>query len=307
MELDLRKANELFHDLESERYDDKWGIIYDAESVERVTRKFARLTNGDFPAAAKTLEVGCGTGYVGLNLCLAGGIVGEYHASDISQGMLDACSRKAGELGVPVATSRCGLEELTFPDNTFDLVIGHAVLHHIPDVDRALSEIFRVLKPGGRMMIAGEPTVAGDLMGRFARCVTRNAVRGYTRAGGSFGGSKAKLREHPVADGENEAEGYEHIVDIHTFNPYRVCRQTRSAGFSEVRFEGEEFLSSFVGWMTRTVENTFSEENISWNWRVRAYNIYRRLSAADERLYRFVPAALCYNMLLFGRKPGGNG
>ena len=48
-------------------------------------------------------------------------------------------------------------EGIPYDDNTFDLVVGHAVLHHIPDVEKSLREVLRVLKPGGRFVFAGEP------------------------------------------------------------------------------------------------------------------------------------------------------
>ena len=61
-------------------------------------------------------------------------------------------------------------ERMPYDDNTFDVVVGHAVLHHIPDVEQAMREMLRVLKPGGRFVIAGEPTRIGD---RYARALGR--------------------------------------------------------------------------------------------------------------------------------------
>ena len=55
---------------------------------------------------------------------------------------------------------------LPYDDETFDLVVGHAVLHHIPDVELAMREVLRVLKPGGRFVFAGEPTQKGDWVAR---------------------------------------------------------------------------------------------------------------------------------------------
>ena len=304
MEVDLRKANELFHDVESDWYDSKWGIQYDADSAQRVRHKFEKLIGGTFPRAEKLLEVGCGTGYVGLNLCLSDNLIGELYACDISQGMVEACERNAAALGIGVSAKQSELEHLEYADGEFDMVIGHAILHHIPDIDGALAEIYRVLKPGGICMLAGEPTRMGDVMGRFARTATGTLVRLYVRLGGRFGGKRAELRPPPVSPEVEGVSRFEHVVDIHTFKPGEVCKVACSVGFAEARFESEELLSSFVGWITRTVENTLSDENLTYEWRNWSYHTYLRLNALDEKIYPYIPSSLFYNMLLYLKKPG---
>lgn len=305
MEIDLRKANELFHDVEAGRYDSKWGIQYDLENAGRVRAKFEKALGGEFPPVDRMLEVGCGTGYVGLNLSLYEGLIGELHACDISQGMVEACSAKAAELGLDVRARQSELEKLDYPDGMFDMVIGHAVLHHIPDVSRALAEIHRVLKPGGVCVLAGEPTRVGDVMGRVARNGTQAALRAYARLGGSFGGARARLRSPGSNGDEGEVREYEQVVDIHTFSPAKVCRLARRAGFAEARFEADEFLSSFVGWITRTIENTLEDDNITLGWRYWSYNTYIKLNRLDEVIYPYIPSAWFYNMLLYARKGRG--
>ena len=302
MGVDLREANELFHDVESNVYDDKWGILYDEENALRVRRKFEKLLKQPFPKVKKMLEVGCGTGYVGLNLCYTSGQVEELYACDISQGMVEACRENAARLGIEVHAKRSELEDLKYPDNQFDMVIGHAILHHIPDVEKAFSEIYRVLVPGGICMLAGEPTRMGDALGRLARRGTSLGIEWYANHGGFFGGLPAQLRSEPPPGDGDDVSDLESVVDIHTFSPALVCRQARSAGFSEVRFEAEELTSSFVGWITRTIENQLAEENLTFRWRYWSYNTYLRLSRLDDRIYRFVPTSWFYNMLLFLRK-----
>jgi ubiquinone/menaquinone biosynthesis C-methylase UbiE len=303
MEVDLRKANELFHDVESSSYDYKWGIQYDRDSALRVKHKFEKLLRGPFPHVDKLLEVGCGTGYVGLNLCLCDGLVGELNACDISQGMVDTCARNAEALGVQVKARQSELERLAYGDEEFDMVIGHAILHHIPDVRQALAEVYRVLKPGGICMLAGEPTRTGDIMGRAARIATTTVIKTYARLGGRFGGVRARLRPLDAPTDMDSAKQYEHVVDIHTFRPAEVCEIARSVGFAEARFESEELLSSFVGWMTRTIENTLSDENLTFGWRNWSYHTYLKLNDLDERIYPYLPSFLFYNMLLYMRKP----
>lgn len=92
------------------------------------------------------------------------------------------------------------------------------------------------------------------------------------------------------------------MVDIHTFHPRELCAMAREAGFREARFESEEFLSSFVGWIFRTVENSVSEDNISDRWRWGAYNTYKRVRSWDEKLYRYLPREWFYNLILCLRK-----
>lgn len=304
MDVDLRKANELFHDFESDSYDRKWGILYDQENARRVRRKFEKLLQGPFPHVGKLLEVGCGTGYVGLNLCLGGDLVDELYACDISQGMVDVCGKNADELDVRVHVKRSELEKLDYPDNQFDIVVGHAILHHIPDVRQGLAEIFRVLAPGGICMLAGEPTLNGDRLGRLARAATARAVEWYVARGGYFGGVPARLRGEASGGGECPgARRFEDVVDIHTFDPSEVCTLARSVGFCEARYESEELVSSFVGWITRTIDNRLEEENLTFRWRLWSYNTYLKLSRLDERIYRFLPSTWFYNMLLYLKKP----
>lgn len=208
-------------------------------------------------------------------------------------------------LGIEVRARQSELEHLAYPDEEFDMVIGHAILHHIPDIEKALAEIHRVLKPGGICMLAGEPTRMGDIMGQVARNGTQAALKLYTRLGGFFGGVPAKLRPSgSPTDDDHEIREFERVVDIHTFWPARVCRVARSAGFEEARFESDEFLSSFVGWITRTIENTLDEENITFRWRYWSYNTFLKLNRLDERIYPYIPSSWFYNMLLYARKQG---
>ncbi len=80
-------------------------------------------------------------------------------------------------------------EQLPFEDESFDLVFGHAVLHHIPDLERAFAEFHRVLRPGGVVAFAGEPSRYGDRLaavpkraGMLVAPAWRGAVRASRRA-----------------------------------------------------------------------------------------------------------------------------
>ena len=145
----IRDVNTRYHDAAAEHYDAKWGVDYGDVGRNQVRGKLHKLLGKPLPTFERSLEIGSGTGYFTLNM-LQDGVVGEATATDISPGMLDALQANAQRIGVTVRTVACDAERLPFADESFDLVFGHAVLHHLPHLDDAFAEFERVLKPGGR-------------------------------------------------------------------------------------------------------------------------------------------------------------
>src|SRR5688500_9683757 len=133
---EIRDANTRYHDAAADEYDAERGIDFGAVGQKQVRGKLAKALGGE-PAMAfgDALEIGAGTGYVSLNL-LQMGLIGRATATDISPGMLATLERSAAALGLEVRTARTDAEQLPFADESFDLVFGHAVLHHIPDLER---------------------------------------------------------------------------------------------------------------------------------------------------------------------------
>jgi demethylmenaquinone methyltransferase/2-methoxy-6-polyprenyl-1,4-benzoquinol methylase len=98
------------------------------------------------------LDLACGTG--DITLAVAGRLTGGRVAGlDITQSMLDIAESKRRQAGVANASlNRGDIMSLPFSDATFDLVTGGYALRNVPDVSGALTEILRVLKPGGRFL-----------------------------------------------------------------------------------------------------------------------------------------------------------
>ena len=208
---DPKLANVLYHDWEAGTYDEKWSISYDERCITYASDRF-RAVAGDVEwPYGRALELGCGTGFFLLNLIQAG-VMKEGAVTDISPGMVEVAQRNAEGLGFEVEGKVADAESLPFPDDSFDLVVGHAVLHHIPDLALAMREVMRVLRPGGRFVFAGEPTEKGDTVARLlsratwwvASRVTQMAPEGRTRGilarrpvGG--GGGRPHLRSGRVA------------------------------------------------------------------------------------------------------------
>jgi SAM-dependent methyltransferase len=128
---EIRDANTRYHDVAAESYDSKWGIDFGEVGQAQVVGKLRKVLGSALDRGfERSLEVGAGTGYFSLNL-LRAGIVREASCTDISPGMVGALRANAERLGLGVTAARADAEALPFAQGSFDLVLGHAVLHHL--------------------------------------------------------------------------------------------------------------------------------------------------------------------------------
>ena len=139
------------------RYWDKHSASYDKEMrlFDRVLFKDSRAWVCS-KAAGETLEVGVGTG---LNLPFYPAAV-PLTGIDVSSAMLAIARRRANDLDRAVELREADAQALPFPDASFDTVVCTFSLCAIPDERRAVSEMKRVLRPGGRLLLADH--VAGS-------------------------------------------------------------------------------------------------------------------------------------------------
>jgi ubiquinone/menaquinone biosynthesis C-methylase UbiE len=293
----IKDVNTRYHDAAADEYDAKWGIDFGATGQEQVRLKLSKALGGlDGARFGDGLEIGSGTGYFSLNL-LQLGIVERLTATDISPGMLRRLAGTAEGLGLEAETVATEAEQLPFEDESFDLVFGHAVLHHIPDMERALAEFKRVLRPGGAVAFCGEPSRYGDRLAAAPKRAALFAAPAWRRLVGA--------RPRAVLDGDqSHGHALEGEVDVHAFAPADLRRLLRDAGFEQRRVGGEELLANAWGWGLRTVESTAEPESVSYGWRRFAFNSYIALQKLDTRLLEpRLPAELFYNLVLSARKP----
>jgi ubiquinone/menaquinone biosynthesis C-methylase UbiE len=99
----------------------------------------------------KVLEVGFGSG---LNLPYYPAHIGEIHTVDVNKGMKDLAQKKINQSSIRVNSHVLDAEQLPFPSGSFDTVVSTWTLCSIAGVNNALSEIHRVLRPGGQFLFA---------------------------------------------------------------------------------------------------------------------------------------------------------
>ena len=101
----------------------------------------------------RVLELGCGTGSMWEGRFSDPGAEFSLILSDFSQGMVQLVEDKFSR--VPrVSFEQINIEEIPYGDETFDIVIANMMLYHVPDLNRGLREVSRVLKKGGRFYCA---------------------------------------------------------------------------------------------------------------------------------------------------------
>jgi ubiquinone/menaquinone biosynthesis C-methylase UbiE len=296
---DTKLAQVLYHDWEAQTYDDKWSISFDQRCIDYARDRFiAAAGTKDWPYGT-ALEIGAGTGFFSLNLRQAG-VLDEVHVTDISPGMVEAARTNAKQLGFDLEGRTADAETLPYDDDTFDIVVGHAVIHHIPDVEQAFREMLRVLKPGGRVVICGEPTRYGDIV---ARRLSRATWWTATRLTHLPMIRSRWARPKEELDESSRAAALESVVDLHTFDPAELARTVRRAGLVDVRTTTEELTAAWFGWPVRTFEAAVNQDRLGWRWAMFAYRGWQRLSAVDRVLARVVPDELYYNVSVAGLKP----
>jgi SAM-dependent methyltransferase len=294
---DIRDVNTRYHDVAASSYDSKWGIDFGDVGQQQVLGKVRKLLGSDLAGAyPRSLEIGAGTGYFSLNL-LQAGVVGQATCTDISPGMLRTLATNAQRLGLDVRTARADAESLPFADGSFDLVLGHAVLHHLPDLNKAFAEFHRVLAPGGRILFAGEPSRFGD---RIAAWPKRGAVKLAPVW-------RSLVRARPAPPPADAADEHDHLlerlVDIHAFVPAELTRYAQAAGFHDIKVRGEELVANWFGWFNRTLEASAEPTDVPMLWRQYAFHGYLMLQRLDERVLEpLLPPAIFYNLLLTARR-----
>jgi len=127
----------------------KMATSYSIKSVpnQEIYEEKLKLTRELFAPEMKVLEIGCGTGTTAL---LHAPHVKQVTACDFSSEMIKIASLKAQDQNISnVEFKQQAVEEMNYPQNEFDIIMAHSILHLVENKEEALKRIYKSLKPGG--------------------------------------------------------------------------------------------------------------------------------------------------------------
>lgn len=273
----IKKANRAIFDRDSQIYSKKRRVAFTKDTALRLKQRYESQIGMPLGPVDRFLDLGCGSGFILLNLAslkVASGVCGV----DISLGMLRECKGYAHDLGVDAVLVQSDVDYLPFKKDSFDLIIGHAILHHLPETKVALGEVYKVLKPGG-IAIFTEPSKVGSkiimvfiwffwLLPFLLRQLTKPAM--------------------------------EKFVEIASFTPESLQERAAQAGFTKVYTKAHAgFISRIFYW----IMDPISQRTSSVIYHAIVNKIIDALAVIDKRLLRFIiPKGWFDEVLVFMQK-----
>jgi SAM-dependent methyltransferase len=260
--------------------------FFERVEAHRYTKEWHIPDAADFAGAGglRVLEIGCGLGTDGAQFAKAGAC---YTGIDLTEAAVDLARTRFEVSGLPGEFLVADAENLDFADESFDLVYSHGVLHHTPDTARAVQEIHRVLKPGGRAVVMLYHR--GSYNYRIGIRVLRRAGAGLLK---SEAGVKVihRLTGEPVESLREHAGLLTRKIDGHVSSDEFLSQNTDGAGnplarvysrreardlfkdFREVQlrayFLNKRFIPLIVSLLPRAVESALASR---WGWHLWIY------------------------------------
>jgi SAM-dependent methyltransferase len=235
--------------------------FFERVEAHRYTKEWHIPEAADFAGARglSVLEIGCGLGTDGAQFAQAGA---HYTGVDLTEAAIELARKRFQLSGLLGEFRVADAEDLDFADDSFDRVYSHGVLHHTPDVARAVAEIHRVLKPGGRATV---------MLYHRGSYNYRVGIRVLRRAG-------AKLLK---------SEGGIRVINRLTGEPIESLREHAGllTGKGQAQVSADEFLSQSTDGAGNPLARVYSRRE--------ARELFKNFREVELRAYflnkRFIP------------------
>lgn len=212
-------------------YYDEMNEIMSLRMIRGWHRYMMKLA-GDI-SGKKAADIGTGTGEIAFLLAEKVGPEGEVTGIDITPEMLKYASMKQTERGVPkeVRFEVGDALNLQYPDGTFDIVTSGYMLRNVTDVQKAIDEFYRVLRPGAKAIVAEMATPDNRVVRYFYNIYMKYRVQKIGR----------KYDKGESIDGHGPA--YDWLVNSIRGFPHGevMAEKFRKAGFSDVKVHSKNF------------------------------------------------------------------
>ena len=218
------KVAEVFHSVAA-----KYDLMNDVLSggLHRLWKRFTIELSG-VRTGNRVLDIAGGTGYLTRKFSSIVGPTGQVVLADINDSMLKVGRDKLRNLGVAnnVSYVQANAEALPFPDNHFDVITIGFGLRNVTDKDKALASMFRVLKPGGRLLVLEFSKPASEVIAKLYDLYSFKLL--------------PKMGELVANDGES----YKYLAESIRMHP---DQQTLKGMMENVGFEQVEFYNLTQG------------------------------------------------------------
>lgn len=195
----------------------------------------------------RVLEVGAGVGTDARNIISRGGI---YTGINVDAGSTEMASSALQAFGVPGKVLQRNAVQMDFPDSSFDVVYSFGVLLCIPQIDRAVAEIARVLRPGGEVlvMLYNRSSINYQIEIRLLRKALRNVllVPGAISLLSAAGLPRQKLERHAQLVKERPSMSEQEWLSRNTDGPDNPYATVYSAEEAAQLFSGWQIIANEV-------------------------------------------------------------
>ena len=224
---------------------DYWEQIYSDRTVysriyqERAARAIGYLNQVGISTGAPVLEVGCGPGVISVEMARKGLMVSAVDCVPEMAARTNAIAERSG-LSSRVFTHAASIDNLPFPDDYFELVMVIGVSEWLVSMAGALQEIFRVLRPGGHLIISADNNwPLHQILDPLINPVLKPIKTGVGKILRSMGLRTTQPRFHAYSceefDGVLAESGFEKI-------------RNQTIGFGPFTFCNRKLLNDEVGW-----------------------------------------------------------